>query len=114
MIPVSYLNDLGAFLSNWGGWGCAILLGFYVLKKDRDHRMFREKIAETFEVHRKELVDIHKNDAILDMSMAGKIASLGKAFNDLIEYLRYSGMKIEVKEQVESTTIVLENGETLK
>jgi len=113
MIPVDYLNDLGTFLVKFGGWGAAILLGIYVLKKDREHRKHREAIAETFERYHKELVGIHTKDATVDLSMAVKIATIGGAFNDLVDFLRYSGMKIEVKEQVESATLILKNGQNL-
>jgi len=119
-IDVDKAKGIAEVMSTHGGWGVAVIflillfvMGLYIIKMQREHRKFREKIAETFETHRKENVTISREAVKGYSRVANKLASLGGAFNDLVNFLRYSGMKIEVKEQEESATIILGNGESL-
>ena len=120
-IDVNKAKGIADLLETYGGWGVTVLflilmfaMGLYILKIQRDHRIFREKIGETFENHRKEAIALVKEYEKGDSRISNRMASLNQAFNDLVNVFRYGGVRIEVKEQEESATIILENGECLK
>lgn len=119
-IDIEKTRSIAEIMETHGGWGVSAIfllllfaMGLYILKIQRDHRKYREKIAETFETHRKEAMDVVKNYEQGDTRVANRLALLNTAFNDLVDVFRYGGVKIEVKEQEESATIILKNGEKL-
>lgn len=70
------LKELGEFLNTYGGWGVCIILGYWIHRQDKAHRVWRDKIAERFEEHHASKVKlVSKNTAALK-SVAAEMRSL--------------------------------------